>query len=122
MEHWYEVGLVLHGKSLDCMFRANRKKLEGSQKKSIISDLHLKKITLAALWEKVSKRQQQKRRISSPELILLCDVLRETTKGSGVGLGVVRGERGWGRARRGLSAAPIKTLQPVQIIQSHHTV
>lgn len=69
MEHWYEVGLVLHGKSLDCMFRANRKKLEGSQKKSIISDLHLKKITLAALWEKVSKRQHQKRRISSPELI-----------------------------------------------------
>ena len=47
---------------------------------SFISDLHLKKITLAAPWRKVCKGPQQKERLSL-ESVLLCGVQQETPNG-----------------------------------------
>lgn len=69
----------------------------GFPQKSLVSDLHLKRITLAAPWREVCKGPQQKERLS-PELVLLCDVQHETPNGLGGGE--------WG-VRRGLSAPPI---------------
>lgn len=64
LKHRCEVGLVLLGRS-GLYSQCSGKKLEGFQQKSVISDLHLKKIALAALWRRVCKGQQQKRRVQS---------------------------------------------------------
>ena len=51
--------LVSHREDSELHSQCNRKKLEGFQQKKVMSDLHLKEITLAALWRKVCKGQQR---------------------------------------------------------------